>query len=473
MRPQFKPVLWSLLGLSLVVLLVVWFIGRYQYVEKEIEAGYRGHAAENPFYAMQLLLEKMGLDVHSIHDVHELDKLPPVDVTLFIPVHRITLGLRKTEQLLQWVRSGGHLVVAAQPKRRKGAEGLPDKLLSPLGVKVQQIAEEEPGNPFSADQRDDAADCESEQETQTGQPDVDSGDQPLWCDPESVSDEPDGGTAHIQKPSADGPQAQENTFASDSPQAVKPDTADSGNTETQSCEEKRNPWVRIELEGRKLPLEIAIKSEIEDAEGKASWVVPGKHASAVLQYTLGTGFVTVLGAVFFMRNKEIGKLDHAEFAWRLATWAGREGGAWVVYGEKRPSILKLLLKNAWPVLLSSILLLVLWLYGKMLRFGPVVPLPDRPRRSIMEHIDASGRFLWSRGKGGVLLASIQWAILRKAEMRITNWKQMSNATRYQRLAELSDLTPAQVESALAHFYSDIRSDLVETMRILETLRKAI
>jgi hypothetical protein len=109
----------------------------------------------------------------------------------------------------------------------------------------------------------------------------------------------------------------------------------------------------------------------------------------------------------------VGELDHAELGWRLAS-----AQPVLLYLRMRsPPLLDWIQRDAWPVAVAAALLLLLWLARIIPRFGPLEPAEEPPRRSLLEHIVASGRFLWSRGAGASLLEAARERAVRLARRR--------------------------------------------------------
>ncbi len=119
---------------------------------------------------------------------------------------------------------------------------------------------------------------------------------------------------------------------------------------------------------------------------------------------VGQGRVTALPSLRFLRNDLLGELDHAELGWRLVSGAGSV----LLYLQLQSAGLADWLQNeAWPAVVAAALLLLLWLARIVPRFGPLEPDAPPARRSLLEHIVASGRFLWSRDAAAELLAAVQ------------------------------------------------------------------
>src|SRR5258706_7905061 len=133
-----------------------------------------------------------------------------------------------------------------------------------------------------------------------------------------------------------------------------------------------------------------------------------------LSFASGQGRVTVLPSVSFLRNTLIGNLDHAELGWRLVA---AQPTVTLYLRMTSPPFLEWVRRDAWPVVAAAALLLVLWLARIIARFGPLVPDAPPVRRSLLEHVVASGRFLWSRGAGPELVEAVRERVARTARRR--------------------------------------------------------
>ncbi len=133
-----------------------------------------------------------------------------------------------------------------------------------------------------------------------------------------------------------------------------------------------------------------------------------------MTFASGEGRVTVLPTFAFLRNVQVGEVDHAELGWRLAS---AQSPAVLYLRMQSPPLLEWVRRDAWPVALAGALLLLLWLARIIPRFGPLEPDPPPARRSLLEHIVASGRFLWARGAGTYLLEAVRERASRAARRR--------------------------------------------------------
>lgn len=139
---------------------------------------------------------------------------------------------------------------------------------------------------------------------------------------------------------------------------------------------------------------------------------PGADASSdlhVLGRQEGDGTAILFTHLYALDNRHLEEEDHADFLAALVK--NRPAGAkiWIVYQEGPPSLLAWLRANAWMVLLAFGVLLVVGLWRGLRRLGPRLPDPPLSRRSLLEHLAASGRYLASVRDGEALLSAAQAA----------------------------------------------------------------
>lgn len=145
--------------------------------------------------------------------------------------------------------------------------------------------------------------------------------------------------------------------------------------------------------------------------------IPFNSRVVGLAFTSGAGRVTVVPAFGFLANAAIGRLDHAELGWLLASEAAAAPRVLLFLRFESPPLGEWIWAEAWTVVIAAGLLIALWLARVIPRFGPLAPEATADRRSLAEHIVASGRFLWARGQRRYLVAAVRERALRFARRR--------------------------------------------------------
>ncbi len=417
-----------IIGALAVAVVVSLFLQCFERRTIALPVGWSREALGNPYYAAQLLLERMGHEVVAVEGPGALDVLPPENATLVFPRSRRTLTPKRSQALLDWAEAGGHLVVVTYTLW-DDAQRKPDDLLDPLGLRQFQHVVEE-GLPEAGDAAD--SDLESPLESEETEP-VEEDD----------AEEGDAGPFEILD-AGDEPDRWDRSEAvwpgSDEPLRVNFDW--------------RFYWV--------------------DTWQDHAWHVTGEWGTHLVTVQRGRGWITALTDEFFLRNGNIGELDHAELAIRLARMGDRRGPVWIVLGEEWPGLWSQAREHAAPALTSLALLALAWIWRASRRFGPLHPAPAPDRRRWLEHLEAVGRHHWREDRGASLLGSTRSQLEQLIQQRHPVWSRLPQAERFARVAEISRLSPEEVAHALdEHFHPVGEAAFVSTVTHLERIRASL
>jgi hypothetical protein len=230
------------------------------------------------------------------------------------------------------------------------------------------------------------------------------------------------------------------------------------------------------LEGRQARVEMPRTRRLVVTRMDAKAQAGTKAGLVLVRYAEGSGSVTFLADAGFLSNDHIGQHDHAALAWALVRAGGDvPGGVWLTVRDEVPTLAQLLRRHAWMALASGGLLIASWLWYAGARFGPLLPDPPRDRRSLLEHVEASGDFLWRTGRGDELVQGARQALLHRIDVREPGWRSLPAPELVQRLAAGTRLPAARIDRALhgSHGSAATPADLVQTLQTLETLRRTL
>lgn len=167
---------------------------------------------------------------------------------------------------------------------------------------------------------------------------------------------------------------------------------------------------------------------------------------AVRAYTEGRGQIIVLASNFF-EDGALRQADHAAVLLELA--ALRQGAVHIVLANDMPHWTRALWQRFSLAVLGLALTLLLLLWAAVRRFGPLLPEPDQQRRAVLEHIDASGRWLWASTEGRqALLDASRTAIDTLLQRRAPELMRLAPEVRARTLARLCGLPDADLQRAL-------------------------
>ncbi|MDR2926364.1 MAG: DUF4350 domain-containing protein [Azoarcus sp.] len=395
--------IWKMAGLVLLLALLafgLWVYSQIEFVEETIATDrFKGAAARNPLLAAGRLAERYGA---AAHYVPAYTKPPSSGGTLVFTAPRHWLTATQNEALLDWVEKGGHLIVSPQSQQHRGkrAERRKKENASP-DVLLASLG-------VSINEED-----SDEVETNTNA---------LfnWL-----------GRLINATPSA--------------AQVIKlPD-------------------------GTQIKARFNPKLRLKDLDGSSDWQILDSGADAPrrkdesnygLSFMWGKGRATVLANLDFLDNAQIGENDHAAlFAWAASLKKGQS--VWFVYGSDVPPLWLWLLNYAGTVLIAAALLLVIWLWMISRRFGSLLPARSAERRSIVEHVAASARYLWRCKQGQVLYRTLCEDFYKQAFLRHPQWSRLTFQELTQQIALFAQASGVPQLSALT---AQAVGDLLDTSR---------
>jgi hypothetical protein len=130
-------------------------------------------------------------------------------------------------------------------------------------------------------------------------------------------------------------------------------------------------------------------------------------------HTGGLGFL----GIALPGSDAIAEPSNAALARQLLAPNYRDGTIHLIYAAEVPSLWQTLIRGSWMAWLPLLLWLLAWLWQRMQRFGPLRPSPALERRSLLEHIVASGEHVHRYGYGRRLYEAARRAFLARLRRR--------------------------------------------------------
>lgn len=131
----------------------------------------------------------------------------------------------------------------------------------------------------------------------------------------------------------------------------------------------------------------------------------------------GAGSVDVLADLDFLGSDKLDDPASHVLARQLLQPNHRAGTVHLVYAARMPSLWATLILHSWMAWGPLLLALALWLWRRMQRFGPPLAAPASERRSLLEHIVASGEHAYRYGYAHLLHAAVRAAFLARLRRR--------------------------------------------------------
>ncbi len=200
-------------------------------------------------------------------------------------------------------------------------------------------------------------------------------------------------------------------------------------------------------------------------------------AWARLRY--GTGRVDVLGDMDFLRNGQgpadsgLRDLPHRDLTRLVLDPNYGKGTIHLIYAMEMPSLWKTVIKRGWPIWLPLLLALLAWLWARSQRFGALLPSPREERRSLLEHIRASGELLHRYGKAPLLYDAVRQSFLARLRRRSPVAAALTGDAQAHAIAEHLQWPVSRVQTALQVPPSRDDTALRERIRLLIQMRNQL
>jgi len=162
----------------------------------------------------------------------------------------------------------------------------------------------------------------------------------------------------------------------------------------------------------------------------------------------GEGLVDVLAQADFMENRGLSEVSHLALTRQLLAPNYGHGRIHLVYAADVPPLWRLLLERAWMAWLPLLLALLAWLWMRVQRIGPALPPPPQERRSLLEHVQASGEHLRRHGLSSLLHGAMRDAFLVRLRHRDPLAAALEGVAQAEAIAARTGLPSPDIEHAL-------------------------
>lgn len=403
-----RRIVWSLLALvALITLGGVWFVQNFEQVPDTRWEGPQKEAQRNPYLAFERLFAKLGRPVLHVKSPAALDTLPAGGVLILDDNRRRNVDAARVQRLLDWVDRGAYLIVAAE-------DSYTDPLNQALGIKPCRFENKQCSSSKAAD----------EEEAEEEEGDEDSEDTTAPPLPVDLAD-------NIPSP------------------------------------------IEVVLPGSPIhyryPHHYPIDGLISTTPVPVWTAGTDPTPSHLLHYRWGRGQITVLGDLRFLRNWQIGNTDHAELIWALVRSYQAQGPIYLASRMEVPTLWQWLAESAWMALISGALLIALWLWHIVPRFGGLLTPARSERRDLLQHLAAIGRSVWREGGLAHWLSVVRHPLLQRLALRHPHLKQMETGRQHAALAEIAHYTTNEIHSALTPGQARSTKEFTRAMQILQSL----
>jgi hypothetical protein len=226
-------------------------------------------------------------------------------------------------------------------------------------------------------------------------------------------------------------------------------------------------------DGAQLRVDLLPSPVLRDLDEDAdAWRFESRGGVRILQFGWGEGQITVFSTLRPFTNREIGRLDHAELLAQMMEREDAPREVLIVRYLEPASLPGWLAEHAPAALIATALLLLVWLWRVVPRFGPLERSPAPDRKSLLEHIRAVGRFYADQRELGRLLQLLRAECLELFERAAPHAHGLDDAARLREAGRMTGVRPRDLAQALAA-RADTPTEFANAVRTLASFRRRL
>ncbi|PCK08645.1 MAG: hypothetical protein COA42_08200 [Alteromonadaceae bacterium] len=441
-----KTVLISALVIACVGLIAYSIFNSIEYYEEEQDTGYQAEAANNPFLAAQKYLQVQGVTVDETTEPFTAEALENYG-TLFVSGSSNVISPRQLNDLIDWIDRGGILLIRADINDSSSKDFFLDYL---------QLT--------SSYEKPDASDLDTEKEKEN-------------CLDQNTEDALDHPVEKsLEEDLANRPENGSDDQADDCGQQALTALAFnlSDNDEQATLQLNFNP--HFGLDHPDIYEDIDENENTDSNEGNTpAWILnyhseSGEHGIHFMQFDLGNGLINVLSDDYIWHNDNIASHDHAYF---LSMLVNDQSPILFMRRIALPPLSELFALYAREAFIAGFILLLLWVARNIQRMGKIIHYSNTSRRSLAEHIAASGQYLWNGNWQQNLVAPLRDEIHRKARLSIAHYQQAEAKQQLHFLSDHSGLAHDIVKYAMTANIKHSEDDFFNTVQCLQKIRESL
>jgi len=438
------------------------FFDTHEYKDVTEYTPFKGEARENPLFAARLFLKEMGIPAENKNDLQSIGKqYPDSNSVIILDTKRNTLSRQRTEQLLAWVRDGGHLITPSNID------------FNMLDYWTNRDEDDDKQNNCPEDD----IECQDEYLEEDYREYI---DESINDHLQQVLEVTSGRSVYIENP--------EDAKNTDNTESDTNESSDNPGDEYSDFEEdidydifslwniKDLRIFPVALSNASKKFDLSIEPHfysMRSKETNESRILIDDEIF-MLQRAVGKGMITLTAEMTIIENQLLRETDNAEFLWYLVHSNHKEPTTvWLFHNDEMPNLLTLMWRHGWAVMLSLLALLLFWLYQSMHRFGPLIPKQQIARRRLMEHIEASGEYFWKQKNKQTLIDSTRLALNQRIARLHPTWDNTDETGKINHLAEMLDLPADHIKHLLFENSISGDEDFTQLIRELESIRRQL
>jgi Domain of unknown function (DUF4350) len=211
------------------------------------------------------------------------------------------------------------------------------------------------------------------------------------------------------------------------------------------------------------------EEELLSSSPEPIWQVGSGKTHSLLHYAWGRGQITVVDDLHFLSNWQIDHFDHAELIWALLQKYQPQGKLYLASRMDVPTLWQWLIESAWMALISGALLIGLWLWWIVPRFGGTLAVATSERRDLLAHLAAIGRSVWREGGLAHWLHVVRLAVHKRLTLRHPHLGQVETGRQHALLAKMATCPEKDIRSALTPGRTRTTAEFTTAMQTLQSL----
>ena len=162
----------------------------------------------------------------------------------------------------------------------------------------------------------------------------------------------------------------------------------------------------------------------------------------------GDGAITIVSSLNFMNNFELKQKGARQLTYQILAGSMGKGRFHLIYDTDISPLWLLILKHGWTLLVPLLALLFAWLIYRSQRFGPLQASPNLDRRALLEHISATGEYMFHRQLSHELHLAVLNMFTTRLRRRDPMTAALTGEAQIQALAERTKIDPQKIRQAL-------------------------
>jgi|GEM_PF-311703 len=406
------------MGRKLLYGLLALLLFSLYFLTEDVRTVHHGWHNNDSLKAAYRLLENRGIDSERIYGSARLFPLPPTDTLLVMDSNRGKLSESHRQALHDWVRSGGRLVLEARSLYYNDDE--PDE-------ENDQGSEDASEEPVDDDLVNYALQDYDESDLYDNDPLMYSFGISAWYVPREEA-------WHAATSYLNPTQWQIEQSSRELTTCLAPTAEEREGCERELCgDHSRTPTYSSGFIGDELRQAAFIPEEklmhidqfgrdndeyydatTPNTDTELNLSLDNEYGAQLLHLYYGEGDIIAVTNLDIWYNQHLAWLDHA---WLLREISQGYQHVWWVHSVDMPPLGAWLWQRAWPLIISLLVLLVLFLWMKMPRVGVMLPQWRHGARDFLHHLHASANFLWRHRQIDALLSPLREQVRRQLRQR--------------------------------------------------------